>query len=571
MGISVKSNVGNQGLGGKIVATLFFGIFFLVGLGFEIMLVRQTAANLSAYGWTAAEATIVASEVSQPEDNDKDPTLHVSYRYTFRGEQHDGNRVEVGSVALQSSEAYLLAERFASQKRVPCWVNPKNPEEAVLLRSSLASAFAVLFPLIFVAVGGIGIWAMWRRKTKSNDDATKPISSRSSNTKNGRRIMIAFFSVFLLVGLGVGYGFFVQPLLKIVAAQNWRQVPCEIVSSRVKTHSGDDGSTYSVDVVYRYTYQDRTYTANSYHFFSGSSSGYEAKAEIVRHLPAGSRTICYIDPSHPFDAVLERGITSTLWFGLIPLVFAIVGGGGLVFSLRTKSGESGSFPVSGPARPTAGGTAAMPPTHDDGPRVLEPSASPKIKLIGVTIAALFWNGIVSVFLFNLVSEWRHGGGFSWFLALFLTPFVGVGLALIGGVFYQFMALFNPRPRITVGKGVALPGDTVNIAWEFAGRADRLRCLQITLEGREEATYRRGTNTSTDKEVFTRIPLVDTTELITMRNGSAKLHVPPGAMHSFKSSNNKIIWALKVHGDIPRWPDVNDEYPFTIAPQPLQNE
>jgi hypothetical protein len=146
--------------------------------------------------------------------------------------------------------------------------------------------------------------------------------------------------------------------------------------------------------------------------------------------------------------------------------------------------------------------------------------------------------------------------------------VAVGLGLIGGVLYQFMALFNPRPRLTVSRGVLMPGDSIDVGWELTGRADRLRRFQISLEGREEATYRRGTNTRTDKEVFTRIQLTDTTDPFAMQSGSAKLKLPPDAMHSFKAANNKIMWVLKVSGDIPRWPDINDEFPITVAPAPL---
>jgi hypothetical protein len=35
------------------------------------------------------------------------------------------------------------------------------------------------------------------------------------------------------------------------------------------------------------------------------------------------------------------------------------------------------------------------------------------------------------------------------------------------------------------------------------------------------------------------------------------------MHSFAAKNNKIVWTLHVRGEIPRWPDVDDEFPFTV--------
>ena len=42
-------------------------------------------------------------------------------------------------------------------------------------------------------------------------------------------------------------------------------------------------------------------------------------------------------------------------------------------------------------------------------------------------------------------------------------------------------------------------------------------------------------------------------------------IPADSMHSFEASNNKIIWAVKLHGDIAKWPDVNLEFPITVLP------
>jgi hypothetical protein len=266
--------------------------------------------------------------------------------------------------------------------------------------------------------------------------------------------------------------------------------------------------------------------------------------------------------------VLERGLTADLWFGLIPLVFAAAGAAGLFFSFRMKTPETAapSFkPFTSKDRSTLGRDRPC-YESESGPKPLAPAVSPNGKLIGLIIFALIWNGIVSVFVFNLFSG--GAGGFSWFLALFLVPFVLVGLGVVGGVFYYAMALFNPRPRLTTNPGVLLAGETVSVQWELSGRTDRLRRLQIALEGREEATFRRGTDTRTDKEVFTRIQITDTSDPLAMRSGSAQIRLPAGAMHSFNAPNNKIVWSLKVNGDIPRWPDINDEYPVTVTPFPI---
>jgi len=196
MAMSVNSSARTVGTGGRLIGSLFFAMFFLMGLFFEVMIVRQTAVNHATYSWTQTEAVIVSSTISPPRSDEHDPVLNVHYSYTFHGEPRECTRIEAGSTALETSEAYQLAERFATGNHVPCWVNPSNPDDAVLQRKSRAAGLMVLFPLIFVAVGGIGIWALWRHKTKTNDGESSPISSRTKNSKTGRLTMAAFFGVF---------------------------------------------------------------------------------------------------------------------------------------------------------------------------------------------------------------------------------------------------------------------------------------------------------------------------------------------------------------------------------------
>ena len=43
------------------------------------------------------------------------------------------------------------------------------------------------------------------------------------------------------------------------------------------------------------------------------------------------------------------------------------------------------------------------------------------------------------------------------------------------------------------------------------------------------------------------------------------------MHSFEADNNKIVWMIKLHADVPRWPDVKQDYKITVCPKPIEQE
>jgi hypothetical protein len=95
--------------------------------------------------------------------------------------------------------------------------------------------------------------------------------------------------------------------------------------------------------------------------------------------------------------------------------------------------------------------------------------------------------------------------------------------------------------------------------------DVLQGFRMSLEGREEATYRRGTNTATDRSVFANLEIVNLTLQAAMQTGRGTVVVPAHAMHSFSSAHNKIVWSIRIHGDIARWPDVDEEFPINVLP------
>jgi hypothetical protein len=385
-----------------------------------------------------------------------------------------------------------------------------------------------------------------------------------STTLGGRIVGFLFFGVFFVVGLSLSWAFAVRPLQRILDARDWPEVECTILSSHVETHDSDDGNTYSVAISYRYEVGGRTYTSDRYKFMTGSSSGYEGKAAVVEKHPPGRVTVCYVNPDDPGDAVLERGFTVDIAFGAIPLVFVVVGAGGMFGVWRSGSRKARSDGL--PSTPTGLATmdAAALAAAATGPIVLQPRHSRVAKIGALAFAAVFWNGIVSIFLVQAISGWTRGAP-DWFLTLFLVPFVLIGLGLIAGIGYSVLAALNPRPRLVLSAGAVPLGGEVRVRWEFNGRVQRLERFRLHLEGREEATYRRGTDTVTDKSVFARIELADTADPRAMQTGEVTLRVPAGAMHSFEARNNKIVWELRLRGDIPRWPDISDDFPLIVLP------
>lgn len=368
--------------------------------------------------------------------------------------------------------------------------------------------------------------------------------------------MRLFFLPFFLVGVGLLYGLAIRPALQVLASHRWVETPCVIESSEVRSHSGDS-TTYSVALRYHYYFDGRAYSSERHHFSTtSSSSGRKGKQAVVDRLPPGTETVCYVNPEAPHEAVIDRGFQwELLLFAGFASIFAVVGGLGILFAGRLSHSKD---PV-----------ATMPkqqPHHPGGPGVLQPKYTPVAKFVGILIGAFVWNGFVGVFAYFMI--FAEDGKAPLFVQIIIGLFGLIGLGLLGGVFFNFLALFNPRIRVTAQTTTVPLGGELHLTWAVTGRSGMLQKLRVILEGREEATYRRGTSTSTDTKVFSEITAFETTEREFLAQGSARVVVPLTLMHTFEANNNKVLWRLRVRGEIPRWPDVDDEYPVHVLPRPL---
>lgn len=202
--------------------------------------------------------------------------------------------------------------------------------------------------------------------------------------------MGAFFSLFAAMG-GLFLFFFARGASQVVAARGWEEVPCEVVSSEVREHSGDDSSTYSIEVTYRYRYDGRDFESSRYQFLSGSSSGREGKQRVVDRLPPGGPCVCWVDPENPSEAVLERGFTSMYWFALIPLVFVLIGAGGVFASIW---GYAKSETLMAPKKRAWLAAEVVPESMVVGGSLgrvtLAPKSGPLGRFVGLLVVTLIW-------------------------------------------------------------------------------------------------------------------------------------------------------------------------------------
>ena len=421
---------------------------------------------------------------------------------------------------------------------------------------------------------GDGLMVNFRMRIRPREDRGRSIEPSGPMTRQSRKqrvFMALFFTVFALAGAGMLYPLGIRPIANTIDAESWPEVPCRIISAKVESHSGDKGTTYSVNIVYAYEFNGKRYESDRYDFIGGSSSGRGGKAEVVNRYRSAANPICFVNPNKPSEAVLTRGFHWGLLFCLFPLPFLAMGVGGLIWLTKKPSRgklesttkqwlpQSQAVPLAGP-----GFTGDM----ASGSVVLKPESGPWTKVILLAGFAALWNGFV-YFLMGprIIEAWRDGGA-GWFpgiFVLFSVPFLLVGVALIGGVLYLFLAAFNPRPILTLSSRAIPLGGSARLGWNIRGNVSRIQRLKFLLRGLEEATYRRGTRTYTDKNTFYVDELYSLAQLMSVPGGETIIEVPDDTMHSFEATNNKIIWQIVVHGAIATWPDMREELGITVTP------
>lgn len=305
----------------SIVAVLFGLVFVGMGGAFCYFLLVDYTATLETYAWRSVPAVINSLTVTYPKHapgSRQDNVFELTglFTYSVGNQQFQSNTLRRKRITDDSFESLSSVKRAMIVGEVDrAFVDPDDPSMAILKRESLWSIVAILFPLVFVTIGvgfvlgGMGMLPTAKpTRSKSRRSPAKP----SNANVVGGLIMIAIGGALLIPML-------LLPMMRQADARHWIETPCEIVWGRVRTHDGEDGDTYSIDILFRYDVAGQTHHSNHYSFAIGSSSGRGSKRAVVNKYPPGTKTTCFVDPRLPQRAVLVRSLKSLGYWWLFPL------------------------------------------------------------------------------------------------------------------------------------------------------------------------------------------------------------------------------------------------------------
>lgn len=155
---------------------------------------------------------------------------------------------------------------------------------------------------------------------------------------------------------------------------------------------------------------------------------------------------------------------------------------------------------------------------------------------------------------------------------FLVLSWGFGLASIALIAWAVKALLRwtltGQTLVDVSPPVAVPGGALEVIVHQPGKFKISKCT-VALVCEEQATYMHGTDTTTKTEEVQSIPVCDLQDMSTRKGQMLTRQttiIPADVMPSFSANNNKIVWMIQVKMEVPRRPDVVQNYPFKLVPR-----
>ena len=147
---------------------LFFGVFALFGLFFLSFFGQALWQAVTARGWQPVSCTVISSQVVTSSGSDSDThRVAVSFTYEVDGRSYRSDRYQfmTGSSSGYDRKARIVS-RLPPGTVTDCWFDPEQPSSAVMNRGLTGDMAFALIPLLFVAIGAIGMTASllgWRR------------------------------------------------------------------------------------------------------------------------------------------------------------------------------------------------------------------------------------------------------------------------------------------------------------------------------------------------------------------------------------------------------------------------
>lgn len=165
-----------------------------------------------------------------------------------------------------------------------------------------------------------------------NPQDRKPESRAAARGLDAGRWFLLLIGLSLILIGSLFIALMTRSFLRAEAMRDWARVECVILESRIEERQHDPLSPieYRPLLLYGYDWKDKRLTSNAYSLRGGKWSSQIQRARgVLEGYPAGSRTICLVNPDNPVQAVLKPDSLAPLYSIWFPALF-VIGGIGIM-------------------------------------------------------------------------------------------------------------------------------------------------------------------------------------------------------------------------------------------------
>jgi hypothetical protein len=158
-------------MGNKLAAgclIMFITPFIVIGIGTFSYSVYRFLESLPTHSWQSTPATVTECRIKTVEDIESDSQkVLITYNYTFAGKAYTSAQISIGYSTNNVEYHRELYEVLKNARRIMVYVNPDNPNNAVVVKgTNNSTVFLFLFSIMwnsFLAAFAIPFF-LWRKE-----------------------------------------------------------------------------------------------------------------------------------------------------------------------------------------------------------------------------------------------------------------------------------------------------------------------------------------------------------------------------------------------------------------------
>jgi hypothetical protein len=400
-----------------------------------------------------------------------------------------------------------------------------------------------------------------RLMKKSAGDVEFLLLDNPPQSKALSMLTLLYLGLFL-VGGALLYFSGLKPAWKTFSATGWQKTSCQILSSYLEQQESRDSKNrttsyyYLPRITYSYTFNGNQYVSSRYNFWESGAT--EGEKLLIKNNPAGTHSVCLVNPRNPAEAVFYPMIP----LGMVTLMFFIVllllgGGVGLIHDFRALLFAIGWLhPRKFPAK-----TFTRQIVLQTKPKKRQRKRGFFYAFLAVTVV---WN--IFNLLFLAIFFRQLGSGSTDFLSIFFPLVIGVLLAVF--TVRKYLSFLEPQLRLTIDAPALYLGVPFTLKWEFSGRARLVTHLQTFLEafeaeGGSKSDQKEGPEA--EKKSAMRLSSVKVIDSLRSGEGSTGVTIPADHRPSAKDSGKEIFWVLRALWGTEKNPENLHRFSITVLP------